>query len=334
MGREPANWYVMINDAQTGPLTRVELGVELNSGTITGESLVWKEGMVGWLPGAKVPELASLFTNPPKSPRAAAAAKPKKPQEKGSGMSDFDTAHFNLNQLDAEDNGKGKGQMDFDTAHFRVAELAADDNGQSRNLEFDTAHFRLQELKGAQGARAAVPRRIAPAGQEPAPIPISDKAKKAGLKQLSTGTGKPSAAPRKPSTPPPAPAKKQTDALELAAPSRHTPAPAARPAPSKPAAKKPAFDANSTAVDFVAYGAQVQQQNDAQDLFQSSLAGQEPDPQPAVHQPEPDHPLPKYVRPPTAPIHIPRERGVPVWVMIAGGLAMVAAVVLYFVVFD
>ena len=51
---------------------------------------------------------------------------------------------------------------------------------------------------------------------------------------------------------------------------------------------------------------------------------------------EPEAPLPRYVRPPTAPVqvHIPRERGVPVWVMIAGGLAVVVAVVLYFVLGD
>ena len=312
MPREPANWYVMINDAQTGPLTRVELGVEASSGTITGESLVWKEGMVGWLPGVKVPELASLFTSPPRSPRApAAAAKARKPSEKGSGMSDFDTAHF------------------------KVAELADGDSGKSRDLEFDTSHFRLAELKGTQGARASVPRRIAPAGMEPAPLPVSEKAKKAGLKQLSTGTGTPPATAKKPG-PPPATAKKPAEAIELAQPLRHPPPPAAKAAP-RPAAKKaaPTFDPNKTNVDFMTLGEQVHQQQDAQDLFSASLAepSRPSDPEAA---PEPEQPLPKYVRPPTAPIKpaIHVERGVPVWAMIAGGMAIVAAVVVYFVIFD
>src|SRR5262249_5192052 len=131
--------------------------------------------------------------------------------------------------------------------------------------------------------------------------------------------------------------------LELATPQRH-PTPAPHRPVAKPAAKKaePAFDPNRTSVDFMTLGEQVHQQNDAQDMFQASLAegaqaeAAPPEPETAP-APEPAHhetPLPKYVRPPTAPIHIPKERSVPVWAIVAGGVALVAAVVVYFVMFD
>ena len=93
MARDPAAWYVIISEQETGPLTRVELGVELASGAISAETLVWKEGMINWLPGAQIAELEALFKNPPRSPRAAGARPPPPPraQQKGMGLSDFDT---------------------------------------------------------------------------------------------------------------------------------------------------------------------------------------------------------------------------------------------------
>src|SRR3954470_14766228 len=109
----------MIDDAETGPLTRVELGVELATGRISGNSLVWKEGMLKWLPGTKVPELESLFKAPPRSPRLAGGARPPPaPPQKGMGMSDFDTSHFRLADLQPEDDGQQR-QMEFDTGHFK-----------------------------------------------------------------------------------------------------------------------------------------------------------------------------------------------------------------------
>ena len=40
-----AMWYVMLGETETGPLTRVDVGVEAASGAINGETLVWREGM-------------------------------------------------------------------------------------------------------------------------------------------------------------------------------------------------------------------------------------------------------------------------------------------------
>src|SRR5437867_12775893 len=110
---DPATWYVMIGEQETGPLTRVELGVELASGAINSETRVWKEGMIKWLPGGKVPELQALFKTPPRPPRPGARPPPPpggrgrpappQPEEKGTGLSDFDTAPFPLSDLAPED---------------------------------------------------------------------------------------------------------------------------------------------------------------------------------------------------------------------------------------
>jgi hypothetical protein len=337
--RDPATWYILINEQQTGPLTRVELGVELASGAISGDSLVWKDGMGGWVPGAKVPELAALFRSPPKSPRASLRAQEKpRPPERGAGINEFDTAHFRLADVAPGDTGTAASrQMEFDTAHFKLAELAPDDDGTKRDLEFDTARFRLAELKGSTGARAAVPKRIAPKGMEarpPRPSPSSHPVIKSKLKQASTAA--------RPMPPP-------VDEIPLAVP-RPSPAakppPPARPAARPPPAKAPAvlaadFDPRTTSVDFLAYGEQVHQQQVAQDLFESVAGPEAPsanahelgklaaeemakEQSPAVRAPS---------RPP--PVHIPlpprKKSAAPVWFAVGGGV--VALLVVLFLLF-
>ena len=281
-----AMWYVMLGDTETGPLTRVDVGVEAASGAINGETLVWREGMKDWLPGAKVPELAQLFLNPPKSPRVPAAKPPPRPppppkkQDKGMGVSDFDTAHFRL-------------------ADLATAAALEGDSGQSRNLEFDTAHFRLSELGTSDSApkrevltrggdRLAVPKRITPQGAQAQaqgpleldapvqpPVPPSKREKISGkprsvLKQASTAA-------EKSSEPPPAVKSVR------AAPA---PRPAAPPpkAPAPPVAEEP-FDPNRTSVDFRTLGALVHGQQVAQSLFESELV---PDEAPVVDPPQAD----------------------------------------------
>ncbi|MGZ6143294.1 MAG: DUF4339 domain-containing protein, partial [Myxococcales bacterium] len=258
-----AMWYVMLGETETGPLTRVDVGVEAASGSINGETLVWREGMKDWLPGSKVPELAQLFLNPPKSPRAPAAKPPPRPPPPPK-------------KQDHEE--KGMGVSDFDTAHFRLADLATaaaleGDSGQSRNLEFDTAHFRLADLGKGAGApaqlpkgpdRLAVPKRILPQGaaaqaQGPLeldtpnppppshpPLPPSKRDKisskpRSVLKQASNAAVQSSEPP---------PAVKSV----RAAPAPRPAAPAPK-APPKPPVEEEPFDPNRTSVDFRTLGA-------------------------------------------------------------------------------
>ena len=277
-----AMWYVMLGETETGPLTRVDVGVEAASGAINGETLVWREGMADWVPGAKVPELAQLFLKPPKSPRAPRPPPPPKakPKEKGMGVSEFDTAHFRLADMAAQaesDSGVNRA-MEFDTAHFRLADMGLSDRPQRSELS-----------KG--GDRLAVPKRILPKGAQapveldkplPTPPPLEldlPQTKGPGaksrsvLKQASTAAANPSA---------PAPAVKSvraSPAPKPAAPAKPSSKPAA------PPAEEEAFDPNRTSVDFRTLGALVQKQQAAQSIFESELVPDEApvvDPAPAA----------------------------------------------------
>lgn len=51
-------WYILLNEKQYGPYTFKELkGI----GSITPDTLCWREGMKEWLPIRNVPELKDLF---------------------------------------------------------------------------------------------------------------------------------------------------------------------------------------------------------------------------------------------------------------------------------
>ncbi|MFD2419200.1 SPFH domain-containing protein [Amycolatopsis pigmentata] len=65
-------WYLGSNGAQLGPFDRGALAGQVAGGVLTPATLVWKQGMAGWLPASQVPELASLFAGgpPPLPPQA------------------------------------------------------------------------------------------------------------------------------------------------------------------------------------------------------------------------------------------------------------------------
>ncbi len=46
---------------QQGPYDPAALSGLVGAGTLTRETLVWKDGMAGWLPAAQVPEVGGLF---------------------------------------------------------------------------------------------------------------------------------------------------------------------------------------------------------------------------------------------------------------------------------
>jgi len=52
------NYYIALNGSQAGPFIESQIREKIASGEITGETLVWKEGMADWLPlGAVLPSL-------------------------------------------------------------------------------------------------------------------------------------------------------------------------------------------------------------------------------------------------------------------------------------
>ncbi len=55
-----STWYYMKNGTQTGPATTEEINALLAGGGLSGETLVWCEGRVGWLPAYSQAELAGV----------------------------------------------------------------------------------------------------------------------------------------------------------------------------------------------------------------------------------------------------------------------------------
>jgi membrane protease subunit (stomatin/prohibitin family) len=53
-----ASWYLGVDGQQQGPLTETDVRARLTAGTVTGDTLVWRDGMSGWARLAEVPELA------------------------------------------------------------------------------------------------------------------------------------------------------------------------------------------------------------------------------------------------------------------------------------
>jgi membrane protease subunit (stomatin/prohibitin family) len=60
-----AQYHVAVNGQQMGPFGMDQLQSQVTSGELTGQSLVWKNGMAAWTPASQVPELQPLFANVP-----------------------------------------------------------------------------------------------------------------------------------------------------------------------------------------------------------------------------------------------------------------------------
>ncbi len=65
-------WFIGVNGTQQGPYDRTALAGLVSAGTLTGTTLMWKEGMSGWQPADQVPDLSRLFgaVPPPLPPQA------------------------------------------------------------------------------------------------------------------------------------------------------------------------------------------------------------------------------------------------------------------------
>jgi len=70
-----STWHYMKNGVQTGPVTTEELTALLASGAIASDTMVWRQGLAGWVAAATLPEFSALAR--PTAPAAAAAAPAK-----------------------------------------------------------------------------------------------------------------------------------------------------------------------------------------------------------------------------------------------------------------
>jgi membrane protease subunit (stomatin/prohibitin family) len=65
-----ANFFIALNGAQAGPFDMNTLATRAGDGSLTRETLVWRQGMPGWTAAGAVPELQGLFgATPPPLPK-------------------------------------------------------------------------------------------------------------------------------------------------------------------------------------------------------------------------------------------------------------------------
>ena len=96
-----STWRYEQDGQPRGPVETAALQALLNSGTLSPETLVWKDGMTNWVPARTLPEFAGTTpaggTVPPVSPSAGvppAAAPPPPP-----GGADTDAADIEKNKI-------------------------------------------------------------------------------------------------------------------------------------------------------------------------------------------------------------------------------------------
>lgn len=58
--RAPRGWFVAVDGVHQGPFESADVRARVAAGHVTEDSLVWHEGMVGWIPLRGVPELGGL----------------------------------------------------------------------------------------------------------------------------------------------------------------------------------------------------------------------------------------------------------------------------------
>lgn len=56
------HFYALVNDIPQGPFTEQELSGHILANRVSKETLVWLNGMPGWMQAQQVPEVAKLFT--------------------------------------------------------------------------------------------------------------------------------------------------------------------------------------------------------------------------------------------------------------------------------
>ncbi len=79
-----ADYHVLVNNQQQGPVSLEQLQQMENSGSITKDTLVWKNGMAGWAKAGEQQDLQSLFAGavPPPPPMLGSVPPPAPPTSK------------------------------------------------------------------------------------------------------------------------------------------------------------------------------------------------------------------------------------------------------------
>jgi predicted Zn finger-like uncharacterized protein len=72
---QPA-WHAMIGDDQVGPMTSADVAARVAAGEIDADTIMWRDGMDGWLPLSAVDDLARLVATRPRDPFARPDSEP------------------------------------------------------------------------------------------------------------------------------------------------------------------------------------------------------------------------------------------------------------------
>lgn len=99
-----ADYHILINNQQQGPVSMEKLQQMKNNGEITEDTLVWKNGMAGWAKAGEQQDLQSLFSGavPPPPPVADAAFPPAPPASPLSSQS-VASSENSINQNDVNE---------------------------------------------------------------------------------------------------------------------------------------------------------------------------------------------------------------------------------------
>ncbi len=62
---QSVQFYIGINGKQTGPYDEATISNMIKANTLTGDMLVWKQGMANWVSARTTPELSNLFNDTP-----------------------------------------------------------------------------------------------------------------------------------------------------------------------------------------------------------------------------------------------------------------------------
>ena len=62
-----------------GPYNMSQMQSGIQNGQVTGQTLVWAQGMAGWAPAQTVPELQAMFAAPPPMPPTSPTPPPVPP---------------------------------------------------------------------------------------------------------------------------------------------------------------------------------------------------------------------------------------------------------------
>lgn len=56
-----AQYYIVVDNAQAGPFKESDLLLMAKNNLIKSDTLVWKTGMLKWLPASQIPEVNRIF---------------------------------------------------------------------------------------------------------------------------------------------------------------------------------------------------------------------------------------------------------------------------------